>query len=60
VRRALALASLARTDAVLVDATTQQAIDSEQWPLDAADDVVGLDGAPMQLYALRAADPADA
>lgn len=52
VRRALALASLARVDAVLVDVSTQRAVVPDRWPLEEAHDAVGLDDEPMGLFAL--------
>lgn len=54
VRRALALASLAQVDSVLVDASTAQAATSP-WPLARAHDVVDLDDEPMDLFTLEAA-----
>jgi HAMP domain-containing protein len=58
VRRALALASLAATDDVLVHGTT--AAECEQaWPFSPATDVVALDGQTMDLLRLDPADPSD-
>lgn len=51
VRRALALASLAAADEVLVDTTTSQA-SRREWPLTPARDVVALDGQTMHLQSL--------
>lgn len=51
VRRALALSSLARVDAVLIDASTAQAAEG-RWTLARAHDIVDLDDVPMDLFAL--------
>lgn len=58
VRRALALASLAATDDVLVDATTVAEC-GQAWPFSPATDVVALDGRTMDLLRLDPADPSD-
>lgn len=52
VRRALALSSLARVDAVLIDASTTEAA-AGRWPLVRAHDIVDLDDVPMDLFALE-------
>jgi class 3 adenylate cyclase len=56
VRRALALASLADLDAVLVDASTAELCSADRWELVPAHDIVDLDGRPMNLMTLRPED----
>ena len=58
VRRALALASLADLDAVLVDASTVERCSPGRWRLEPAHDVVDLDGRPMDLSTLQQDVPA--
>lgn len=53
VRRALALASLAQADSLLIDATTA-ADAAATWPLERARDIVDLDDVPMDLFSLVA------
>ncbi len=55
VRRALALASLADLDAILVDAGTAEQCSPDRWALEPAHDIVDLDGRPMNLMTLRPA-----
>lgn len=52
VRRALALASLARMDRVLIDATTAEECSADRWIMEPAHDVLDLDGERMGLYTL--------
>jgi class 3 adenylate cyclase len=58
VRRALALASLATAGEVLVDDTTASAC-AQSWPLSPANDVVALDGHPMDLVRLDPTEPSE-
>ena len=58
VRRALALASLATADEVLVDSTTASAC-ARSWPFLPASDVVALDGQAMDLVRLGPTDPSE-
>ncbi len=53
VRRALAIGALALSDEILVDASTVAAATAGREDLHPADDVVDLDGQPMQLSSLR-------
>jgi class 3 adenylate cyclase len=55
VRRALAIAALARADEVLVDETTAASLTEDGWSLAAATDVVDLDGQPMDLFTVESA-----
>jgi class 3 adenylate cyclase len=56
VRRALALASLARVDELLIDASTAHAGTGDRWRFVPAHDVVGLDDEPMDLFTLNLED----
>jgi len=58
VRRALALASLATADEVLVDSTTAS-VCARSWPFSPANDVVALDGQAMDLVRLDPTDPSE-
>jgi class 3 adenylate cyclase len=55
VRRALAISALASRDEILVDATAAGAADGS-WTFVAADDVIDLDGRPMDVLRLVVAD----
>jgi len=60
VRRALALASMSRAHAVLIDATTASILSGYEGRMQPAHDVVDLDDDPMELYTLDLlADRAD-
>ncbi|MGI9599450.1 MAG: adenylate/guanylate cyclase domain-containing protein, partial [Acidimicrobiales bacterium] len=51
VRRALAIAALARSDELLLDMTTADALDRSRFALEPAQDIVSLDGASLPLMA---------
>ncbi len=55
VRRALAISALSQSDQILVDASTLAESSGDKFVLEAADDVVTLDGQTMGLY--RLGDP---
>jgi class 3 adenylate cyclase len=55
VRRALAISALSQGGQILVDASTAAESSDDRFVLEAADEVVALDGQPMGLY--RLADP---
>jgi HAMP domain-containing protein len=57
VRRALAIAALARSDELLLDMTTAEAIDPSRFALQSAKDIISLDGAHLPLKAYSLAQP---
>jgi HAMP domain-containing protein len=53
VRRSLAIGAFAASDEILVDRSTADSASADRWDLRAAEDVVDLDGQPMDLSSLR-------